>query len=317
MKTILPYLLVFFTAFNLFPQANTRLFEKYLPQNVFLDRENGGAIKENIIIFAKLNPDLIYYYLAYIDKYVTKGYRDPRSNYLYMFRGKVNSLASLKGKWLKKEMDKYFINSDYDLVRKRIEDVDKNILEMPGYTVEGDIPPLFIDTNKVHYFSYIYYKQDDTEDYNEKTDYYRLSLPFLLKKRNLIIDEINSLKQKNRIEYRTSLANIFSNWYLIESEFEHSLGVNSKGENIKKIIESLPNAYEIKPRIYVSAGYTPFRVLDIKYDKNKFSDLLKVEDSFLYEFIIPAQIKAKSAFFAGVGISWPIFESKKISAMLK
>ena len=306
MKYLLYLLIPFAVCSSIYSQANSSVLNKFIPKNVFIDRNNGGGIAENINSYAKLNPELIYYYLMYIDSYVVNNQTDPQSNYLNLFREKLNLYSQDRYRWFVSQIYKNSLKMDASLARDRVEDIDNSILAVSKLKVEGSTSSLKVDTNKVYYYCYVYYKQDNTIEYNNNENYLELTRQYLETKKDMIISKIKSLRYLKSAEYKSVFKEAFSYWYLIGKDVENSYGVSTGGESFKWLIESLPNKYSLKPQLHLYAGYSPFSPINSVADANQFSDHLNLEHSYEYMFTIPVQIKAKSGVFFGAGFSYPL-----------
>ncbi|MDP4115954.1 MAG: hypothetical protein Q8903_07460 [Bacteroidota bacterium] len=316
MKKIM-YFLLLLTINSAFPQNTSALFNKYIPKNVFLDKGNGGSVADNIAVYAKLNPDLIYYYLVYVDKSMIQKNTDPQSNYMNFLREKVNEASIKKNNWLISQINKNLYKPDVQIIKSRITDVDESLLEISKLKVSGAVSSPSVDTNKMYYYNYIYYKQDNSEEYNEKVNYYELAQKYAAIKKDMIVEKISKIKYLNELEYKAALNEIFGYWYLIGKDTENNYGISTGGESFKLLIESLPNKYSLRPQLYASVSYSPFRPVNITNDLNKFSDQLNVEHSYLYEFTTPIGIKAKSAIILGLGINYPVMSEMKDFCYIK
>lgn len=66
---------------TIFSQSNIQLFSDYLPEEYLSEEEKLEQLEVNLDQYAKVNPDLIYYYLNYLDLIVEQNVYDRDSNY--------------------------------------------------------------------------------------------------------------------------------------------------------------------------------------------------------------------------------------------
>jgi hypothetical protein len=284
---------------------------------VFIDRKNGGGIADNICSYAELNPKLIYYYLMYIDNYMVKDQTDPKSNYLYLFREKVNTYSQERYKWFVSQINKNSLKIDPYFARDRVDDINSSILAISKMNVEGETIVLPVDTNKMYYYCCVYYKQDNAMEYDQNENYFEMAKKCLENKKEMVVSKIKSLIYLKSAEYKAAFKEVFNYWYIIGKDVENDYGISTGGESFKLLIESLPNKYSLRPRIHAYAGYSPFTPINTVIDDNPFSDHLNLEHSYEYKFTVPVQIKAKSGVYFGAGFSYPLRTEMKNFCYIK
>lgn len=102
MKSIFTVFLVF--AINLFPQKLTEVFRTDLPEVVFEKNSNIDQVNTSLELYGKMNPELVYYYIKYIqtqfdtvsvDTFYIKNFYKIKQNYEYRYNGWVKELLDI------------------------------------------------------------------------------------------------------------------------------------------------------------------------------------------------------------------------------
>ena len=102
MKSIFVVFIVF--SINLFPQKLTDVFRTELPEVVFEKKSNIDQVNTSLELYGKMNPDLVYYYIKYIqaqfdtvsmDTFYIKNFYKIKQNYEYLYNGWVSELLNI------------------------------------------------------------------------------------------------------------------------------------------------------------------------------------------------------------------------------
>jgi hypothetical protein len=148
MKSIFVIFLVF--SINLFPQKLTDVFRSELPEVVFEKKSNIDQVNTSLELYGKMNPELVYYYIKYIqaqfdtisiDTFYIKSFFKIKQNYEYLYNDWVSEL-------LKSVEIKDLDNRLKDLSIEFIEDYYDDEIQ------SFELPELLSNTNS-NYLNYI------------------------------------------------------------------------------------------------------------------------------------------------------------------
>ncbi len=306
-----------------FSQSLINLYKNYIPKDAIKNSVDRNTIESNIEAYSQINPDLIYYYLNYLDAFFNKRIHNLDSNYMNILNDRKNYYSFNKSLWADKQIDeinnKVTDTNDLEKIFRKWE----MKYEFQGFGTDEYNPPkkiksLPIDSNMVEYFDYVYYSKNK-ESYNYSKnykDYVAKAIKDTVKKLNELnqnFDHLNSSDQKKFI-------NDIENYYSI---------VGDKNNNRYNIATNFDaNVPVIKYYQYNAADYQTHSNLYVSFYQyqTKFNFSLTVprilENTFNYEekilptftepktFSIPIQIEHSHKQFFGLGYSWAVRKEK-------
>ncbi len=79
-------LFILLSSVQVFSQNYLPLFSGYMPESIMKDEDFKNQVNINIGHYASVNPDLVYYYIMYIDKRFGEKITNPDSNYYNLLR---------------------------------------------------------------------------------------------------------------------------------------------------------------------------------------------------------------------------------------
>jgi hypothetical protein len=198
-------------------QTYVKLFSDYLPDKYLKDEEKLEQMEYNLNLFAQTNPDLIYFYLNYLNSISEKKIFNRDSNYYNILQYEISINNSYNNKWVEEEITEAKKLKEPELIIQKLESLLDEFRapesNEPKYTVE-----LKIDRNLQKFFTYKCLTQDIYIIYDEKSDYNRIvdaTIENLISKIKLEykniqsdVDYIPEIKFKNLLQYH-----IFSNGF--------------------------------------------------------------------------------------------------------
>jgi hypothetical protein len=304
-KKLVFILFVIFTATS-FSIGNYDLFKKYLPKNVYLDVENGKSIKDNLDYYAGLNSDLIYCYINYLDLKINKKIDRKEDNGYNILHDMANKSLLQREKWLMSRIQAFDNIPESETIIWNINNFYRNFIvdwaELISVTGKTGSP----DTNKMNYFSYIYFLNDSSQEYDENKNYYALVKQLIPAKIEDINKRILNLSDLSGEAKTSELKYLLGFWYLMGDASYNKYSLSNKMENFEVIYNNIPTISSLRWQIAVGAGYSPFMN---KYNKTVTTEFSQKEFPEVSPYVsntIPANTEAKAMISMGMGFDIPI-----------
>jgi hypothetical protein len=173
-------------------QSNVQLFSDYLPEEYLKDEDKLEQVEINLNYYAEINPDLIYYFLNYLDALVNKKISDRDSNYYSILQYEISKSNKLNNTWVGKQLDKIQNLTESDLIIDELESLIDEFEVPETYAPEIKIN-LAIDNNLQKFYTYKCLTGDKDLNYDENTNYYNLVEDVIRK----IISEVSEAQNLN------------------------------------------------------------------------------------------------------------------------
>jgi len=158
---------------SLLAQNYVKLFTEYIPKLYLEDEDKVEQIEINLNQYAMTDPDLIYYYLNYLDLIEEKKIFNRDSNYFNILLYEAFISNSLNNKWVDEEMLKFVSLTEPGIIMDELESLldDFRVSETnpPESTIE-----LYVDLNLQKFFAYKSLTGEQSLTYNEKSDYQKM-----------------------------------------------------------------------------------------------------------------------------------------------
>ncbi len=205
-------IILFISPNFIFSQNYTNIFSDFLPQNFLTDEDKLEQAESNLNQFAKTNPDLIYYYLKYLNSITEQKIFNRDSNYYNILQYELSKSIINSNRWIEEELQKSDSLTESDLLNNELESIIEEFelpeKEIPEYTIE-----LKVDTNFQKFLTYkcltknINLTYDDELNYQEKVE-----------------EEIYNLISEMKLDYKSNEINYNSNReYKIDEFHQHNL----------------------------------------------------------------------------------------------
>jgi len=154
-------------------QIHVKLFSEYIPKIYLEDEDKVEQIEVNLNQYAMTDPDLIYYYLNYLELIEEKKIFNRDSNYFNILQYESSLSNTLNNKWVDEEMSKLVSLTEPGLIMDELESLLDNFrvseTNPPKATIE-----LFVDLNLQKFFAYKSLTGEQSLTFNEKSDYQKL-----------------------------------------------------------------------------------------------------------------------------------------------
>ncbi|HKB85720.1 MAG TPA: hypothetical protein VKD08_06100 [Ignavibacteriaceae bacterium] len=210
-------LFILLSSIQIFSQNYLPLFSGYVPEPIMKDEDFKNQVNINIGHYASVNPDLVYYYIMYIDKRFGEKITNPDSNYYNLLRSEDYKFRKARNKWIQEEMKKAEgINPGvlFSAVRSNLSALYQE--EINKYTDSVSLP---VDEGKLQYFTYMIASGKKSQ-YNDNFNYLSGSLKLMDKKSEefrTIYSDASSMDQPERYQAIESALNfpyLFNGSYL-------------------------------------------------------------------------------------------------------
>ena len=151
-------------------QSNVQLFSDYLPEEYLKDEDKLEQVEINLNYYAEVNPDLIYYFLNYLDALVNKKISNRDSNYYNILQYEISLSSKYNNEWVDQKLDEVDSIQEPELIldelKSLLDDFRVKEQESPKYSVK-----LNVDENLQKFFSYKSLVKDTAVIYDPNIDY--------------------------------------------------------------------------------------------------------------------------------------------------
>jgi hypothetical protein len=251
---------ILFLYINIYSQEFSILYQNELPSNLIEQQSYFVQISNVLAYRALLNPDLIYYYIEYLN---TDSIENEKKQLFYALSGKMNNdQNNLRNEWIYTQVKKISFTNYNERVKETSSRFFTSYIEkrkVSDINVTGEI---ITDKNKKDYYVCKYYLNDYSLVYSPDKDYVSL--------RNACEKQILSELQSDNISNKTDdkAFNFIKYWYLFT---EDKILTDSREEAYIGVLKLFNEDHTIKRSkvVYVSAGYSLWNyTFDAKNDFN-------------------------------------------------
>ena len=248
MKSIFVVFIVF--SINLFPQKLTDVFRTELPEVVFEKKSNIDQVNTSLELYGKMNPDLVYYYIKYIqaqfdtvsmDTFYIKNFYKIKQNYEYLYNGWVSELLNIVEI---KNLDNRLKDLSIDFIEDYYDDEIQSI-ELPELRSKTD-------TNYLNYIVAKFFNRNLQQNYEQSHDYFNDRVEAFDIEKEKFNDLILNPSSYSPYDYEV----LINNLYVFKENNNKSL-FNLIAESIIKSTDSYYNNENLfnSTQWYTSASY--------------------------------------------------------------
>ena len=213
-------LLILLLATTVHSQDIASLYSEFLPRAVINDTPYLNSVIQRIEEKAKINPELIYFYIAFLDKQFNENSTQPD---VFKNNGYVRIVEQYYGaernEWIESLMKTVKKSNIHKQIKNKInKHLQKFIIQSLSDSLEKTafvIP----DTNAMHYYSSIYIRGAKTDSYDPAVNYYRLKKGVMHQKRMFFVAMYNQIIEQKGIEYLEAIDELLNFWYLYKDNF--------------------------------------------------------------------------------------------------
>ncbi|MDP4175843.1 MAG: hypothetical protein Q8933_17835 [Bacteroidota bacterium] len=208
--------LLFTILFSLFVSNNycqdlSQYFSKHVPQNYLKDENSTKQLNVNLSMYASVNPNLIYFYLKYLEQHDTKHIYNLDSNYYNILSSNYAFHSNKRNELIDKEI-KITKDRPLDRFKKRELIILLNNLKLSFQNNRSSVIILPVDSNKMAYYSYLYFSEKRNIEYSPEINYDSLN-QISIKEKIIDFDNVISDASKDR-EFKKVYTKAFLNKYL-------------------------------------------------------------------------------------------------------
>jgi len=163
-------ILIYFSQLT-FPQNYVKLFSEFLPEKYLKHEDKVEQIEYDLNHFAKTNPDLIYYYINYLDLITEQNIFNRDSNYYNILQYENSISNRYNNKWLDEEINRAKPLPESELLSDELISLLEEF-EVPKKNVPKHSTELKIDKNFQKFLTYKCITQDVNLIYDDNMDYH-------------------------------------------------------------------------------------------------------------------------------------------------
>ena len=335
MKKVLLLSLLFFISIH--AQDYVRLYQEFIPlQRIKSSKSLISTFNKNIDALAKINPDLIYFYIKYMNLMIGENIANPDSNFKNILDIYSNNYRYQINEFLSEQLDLLEKKECSYRVKKEIKNIFVSRLNSRIKTLQKK-PEADINNNLQDYFSYLYLSKKNDIEYNPEIKYKNLCLESANKLRSNIYQYIKELKTNKSDPNFNFIDDLFNHTYLFMNSYKNKY-YSDNTTNILDLFEIffkkyfkiwnqievnysfdiIPNKYEFTYTIYdpvaldtdvkIDYNLNTFYNLGIAYQKRISEDygsfaFIKIQAgvSYLTQQIKNREIEGNIAALQGIG----------------
>jgi hypothetical protein len=276
------------------------LFKNYIPEALHEDASYLNGVEESLQYYVKLHPDLIYYYLSYLNEKFVEKNNNPKTNYLNDLNNAKKSFLKKRSNWAEDQIQGIYSKITSRLKRDKMSSVFEDLVE----DIEIDLESIFVEEDIAlkEYFIYLYLTSDTAESFDGLKNYNALNDSILISK---VITYNNKFKNLNSVpgdELVAALQDIKRYWYAFEPDFLSKSGVNLEFEVFEISIYAYNSYFDNPNNLVLSTN-----VFVLNYDFTAFDGTFHFSDYPLPTFIepirydFPVKVVVKPIFSIGIG----------------
>jgi hypothetical protein len=249
-----PLLVIFIIVTSLIRAQNlVDLYEDYFPKQLLQEVESRKSIEYNLNLYSNIHPDLIYYYIKYINSFVIDRVLNPDSNYSNLLKHYRYEYSKERSKWAANQINSI---ENYTSVRLK-RSAMKNLYEDVMYNQKdffGDIPQVEKDVNLQEFFNYVYYSQQKWE-YDKTLNYFQLNkerTSILITEFNRGYDNFGSFSHNDKIQ---KVKKDIKYWYLIGGASSYKYETNTVYQTSELSIQTFDKSFLNKSFLIIGMTY--------------------------------------------------------------
>jgi hypothetical protein len=199
------------------PQSFVTVFSNHIPNEYLKDEDKVEQMEINLNYYAMINPDLIYYYLNYLDISANNKVFNRDSNYFSILNYEASISSKLNNEWVEKKIKIAESLSEPTLAKNELESLLDDF-EVQEFNAREYSVKLFIDKNLQKFYSYKSLTTNQDLIYDEKLNYQKL-----------FDDKIKELISQMKSDYENNLPSGNRSNRKIELDFLYQHHIFSNG----------------------------------------------------------------------------------------
>ncbi len=237
MKKILLFTL-FFVSIS-YSQEVLSLYEQQIPSKIKTVANLRKLANQKLDFYGKLNPDLIYFYLNFLDRFYNQSMNDNEKNSFHYLDALEKRALLMRKKWAEQEVaaiGRLTLNTRLGNQAKKYyrnffsANFQEKIVECPYNP----------DQNKIYYFKKIYYSLKKNPGYDAKSDYGKICRELEKEKLGDYISYSSSGNSTDSPVSRKIVDKSLDEWYLFDNNEANS---ETKLQHHKLILTYLQDNY--------------------------------------------------------------------------
>jgi len=237
-------LIIFAIPLSVYSQYYTKLFEDLIPREITKNAKYIEMTETNFETYADIHPDLVYYYIEYLNSFLAKKINKPALNYFNILAHYRKKYETEKQDWLTKQKEEIELKVENRFKREKITSYIANF-QKPSEPYSITPPDLPINENLKNYVCYAILSQSDTLSYNAGEDY-QSKINKKAAFDNLKFNEsIKNLEGDDDTDRSKAAIQIVRKWYLFSEATLERFG-SKPGYDLHNLLESMYDKIETK-----------------------------------------------------------------------
>jgi hypothetical protein len=257
MKKIIILMMIVFIS-KVYADNSVNLYEDYLPDVVLKNSEFVKMVSKEIEKKARINPDLIYYYIEYLNCLYDQTKPDSiAANIKHFLDKKQFELVQDRNLWAKRNLEFLAkMNIDSRIKNKASQYFKNLILNIRSNPLNKTVT-FEADSNKQDFFSYLFLSGNKNLSYNPDQNYTQMKKQIEDKLIIFYNQEYQELKKSNKIPDEKLTSDILKHWYLFKHDTEEN---NNEVHAFEFIYLTVKNFYTFKNQKKWNLGiqYVPY-----------------------------------------------------------
>jgi hypothetical protein len=311
-NTLIIIFFIFVIAIQIKAQDLTRSYALYLPAIVSENKEYHEQINASLQYYARLNPELIYYYIKYLDARFNQKISNLDSNYYNYLLAREKELVPERNEWVSEQKNQAWVYVNSWIEYRKIASLYNEFEAERSDATEVKITP---ETNEKlkDYFIYLYLSIPNHVNFDQNADYKKL-----ITSRTKAITTNLGLANENATELsnteKDSIVETALHYPFLLKSYSRKYFENTMDFELYELVDRLyKDEYSIKNEVFVTGSYL---LGGIEGEEN-----FNLSGERFPFYAGPNQydlkVEARNNFNAGVGFKLKLIEKKSLLSYLK
>ncbi len=283
-------------------QSLINLYQSEIPEQLLAEESSKEKISTNLEFYSELHPELVAYYVIFLNEYIQSDNEQKRENVINAFLSLRQKYYSKREFWSEKQLEGITNLSDDYSVDEKYTIPYKNYLGKNSDTSQKRIS--FInDDNYFEYLLHIYFLREQSK-YDTQADYKAANEKYIQEHISSLNNDFKQLDDLSDDSRKVFLDKLNSEWYFCGDQGfnKHNHTTDFESSDILEII--LKNKYQPEGGLYlsisninflsgnsVSSGSLVYSITPKTYDDYKPPKLTEAKVEFIPDFHFSAGYK--------------------------
>ncbi len=223
-----------------YSQEMLKLYDQSIPSVIKQNQNLKKLVDVKLSLYGALEPDLIYYYLNFLDLYYNRSVKNNEENTLHFLETSEKNALLLRKKWAREEISQIEKLKLNNRLKHQAANFYKHFL-IPDFKEKSAFVPLNVDQNKMYYFVKLYYTRKNNPNYDPSKNYKKLCTEMENDNIKKYYSLINSPDAASSSITRKIVNKSLDEWYLFDKADHRNAELDIRHHQL--LIKYLQNNY--------------------------------------------------------------------------